>query len=560
MDRDLQDSLMAWTGGGPVEEERLAALLERLRTDATFRVAFTEEIRVLGMLKAAQSPEPRWLDLADELGAPIDAPVADHAFADAVMDKIVVPPRGLLTRLAPTLALAAAVTLLAGAIAWRMMRPSPSINPTPVAASATPAPVLAVISQAGAAQGFTCDGKELHEGDPVLPGRLRLKSGTATLSFFNGATMYLEGESDLDLVSMEKVACRVGRLHVRAEGGAQGFTVTGPRVAVVDLGTEFGFNVGSDGRSAVHVFEGQVEASLLTPEGYTLRSELLDKDQSATALAGAGRLERDTLSAGDFAAAHPLPVRPLPLKSEYPTSVLAAKPWGYWRFEGIENGLAQNEVAGGFPLRISGALTLGDEGTENHALRFPSASDAYAIMDGTWQPESGQDYAIEAWVMPESVRLSALVSLIADEPLEKPEKHYFLLQLMDRSQRWLHPNGSIRFLHRSPPGGSGGVNAFADHPYIPGRWHHLVAQKVGTRLELYVNGRLAGEALADADSAAGAYRLLLGRLKQSQRVRLADARPFVGRLDEVALYDHALTPAEISRHAALGSITPDAPH
>jgi len=574
MDPDLQDFLMAWTGGA-LSEARYAELLTRIASDEAFREQVIAEIRLLGMLKAVQSPEPRWLVLADALthsgsgvppfvGAdqpesgessdqrkrtehPFAAAESEDAFADAVMRKIVMPPSSLFRRLALPVSLVATVAMMAGAgLWWSQKNHSPKPGP---ASQASPA--LAVISEIHG--GLELSGRSLQAGETLSLGRLKMKSGTATLSFYNGATMYLEGETDMDILSMDHVACRLGRLHVRAEGNAAGFTVTAPGVAVVDLGTEFAVNVGSDGRSAMHVFEGQVEASLLSREGYTVRSELLDKDQSATASPGNGKLLRDTLPANDFAAAHPIPVQPLKLDPAYPGEIVSSHPWGYWRFETMENGVIPNEI-GGLPLRISGPLMLSDEANGNHALHFPSAAtDEYALMDGIWQSQPGGDYAVEAWVMPESVRLSALVSLIADESLDLPEKHYFLLQLMDRSQRWLHPNGSIRFLHRSPPGGGGGVNAFADHPYVPGRWHHLVAQKNGTRLELYLNGRLAGEAVADPDDTAGAFRLLLGRLKQSQKVKLTDARPFVGRLDELALYEHPLTPAEIARHYALGS-------
>src|SRR5262249_10841770 len=68
MEPDLQDLLALWLGDHDPGEERRAELLARLRTDTAFRSAFAEEIRLLGMLKAVQSPEPRWLRLEDEVG------------------------------------------------------------------------------------------------------------------------------------------------------------------------------------------------------------------------------------------------------------------------------------------------------------------------------------------------------------------------------------------------------------------------------------------------------------------------------------------------------------
>ncbi len=63
MDADLRDLLSAWLGGKgeTLDAARLDTLLARLRRDESFRRAFVEEIRLLGMLKAVQSTEPRWL-------------------------------------------------------------------------------------------------------------------------------------------------------------------------------------------------------------------------------------------------------------------------------------------------------------------------------------------------------------------------------------------------------------------------------------------------------------------------------------------------------------------
>ena len=67
MEQDLIDLLSIWRGG-EAEPARLEELLSRLRNDAAFLQSFVEEIRLLGMLKAVQSMEPRWLALQDELG------------------------------------------------------------------------------------------------------------------------------------------------------------------------------------------------------------------------------------------------------------------------------------------------------------------------------------------------------------------------------------------------------------------------------------------------------------------------------------------------------------
>ncbi|MHC5544860.1 LamG-like jellyroll fold domain-containing protein, partial [Singulisphaera rosea] len=56
-----------------------------------------------------------------------------------------------------------------------------------------------------------------------------------------------------------------------------------------------------------------------------------------------------------------------------------------------------------------------------------------------------------------------------------------------------------------------------------------------------------------AEHAKRACRLLLGRLKPLPRMAgLGQSRPFVGRMDELALYNHILTPEEVQHHYDLG--------
>src|SRR5207302_5746649 len=113
---------------------------------------------------------------------------------------------------------------------------------------------------------------------------------------------------------------------------------------------------------------------------------------------------------------------------------------------------------------------------------------------------------------------------------------------------------AVRFLDRWPPGEAGGVNVFSRRAFVPALWHHLVAQKTGSALELYLDGRLAGSSPPGADSADPEHvttpcRLLVGRLKQWPVPVNNQIRPFEGRMDELAIYERPLTVEEIRHHA-----------
>jgi hypothetical protein len=105
--------------------------------------------------------------------------------------------------------------------------------------------------------------------DAVPAGTFSLRSGLAQIEFFSGATVIIEGPAELDLESAWRVVCRSGRLRAFVPEPAQGFTIVTPEYEAVDLGTEFALSVGSDGRSEVHVVDGEVR--LDSTDGRELR-------------------------------------------------------------------------------------------------------------------------------------------------------------------------------------------------------------------------------------------------------------------------------------------------
>jgi len=85
-----------------------------------------------------------------------------------------------------------------------------------------------------------------------------LLSGLAQIEFFSGASVIVEGPAKLDLLSEWKVICRSGRLLVSVPEPARGFAVETRDYRAVDLGTEFALSVNHDGKSEVHVLDGEV--------------------------------------------------------------------------------------------------------------------------------------------------------------------------------------------------------------------------------------------------------------------------------------------------------------
>jgi hypothetical protein len=373
-----------------------------------------------------------------------------------------------------------------------------------------------------------------------------------TLTFFNGVMLSLQGPADLDMTSGDRIFCHRGKLRARVPAGAEGFVVMAPGAAVVDLGTEFGLNVADDGTALLMVFEGQAELSVLNAEGHTLRSQLLGRKMAAEVDPGAQRI-REVAGVSDQFVAAPEVIPPaLTLDPSYSNVIRAARPWGYWRFELLADRLVPNEVPGGPSLRAVGPVKLAGAPGANHGVLFgTTTAEQFLDLDGSWSPNPA-GYAVELWALSEGFNASTLVSLIS-RAAEPAQDHSLILELTGVSHFLIHDPCRVRFLERKPAGSTGGINVFSRQMYIPYRWHHFVAQKSHDVLEFYLDGESAGTAQTDPDEGMAACRLLVGRLKSGRQPHLNDIRPFVGRLDELAVYDHPLTREEIRRHHELGS-------
>jgi hypothetical protein len=558
MDQDLQDLLALWRGDHDPGAERREALLARLRADAGFRRLFVEEVRLLGMLRAVQSSEPRWLRLEDEAGWS----AREGLDVEALAQKVLREWRRLRLRRFVLWAGTAAAVLVVTALLLHVRPgdPRPDLPPEPPHEGIK----LATAIQIQGAQWEPGAGATPGEGSVVTSGRLRLRSGRLTLAFFSGASLTIEGPADLELLAADRVFCHHGKLRIRVPRGAEGFTVLAPGYEVVDLGTEFGLNLEPGGKSRVMVFEGQAAVSVLDKDGRSVRGALLDGRRSVDVDPGAGRIQEVPPRPEAFVAIAKFVPAPLELAPAYATEILAAKPWGYWRFERLTDGRVPNEVPDRPALKALGGVGLERSPGGNCWARFRRGNAAQAfLMDGVWAPPRAGGYAVEVWVQadlpsPSAFAQTALVGLIERDSAEA-EKHLAYLELTARGRRSPHEPCAVRFLDRWPADVWGGVDVFSRRTVVPSLWHHVVGQKSGERLELYVDGECVGTSPVKlnagdaADAATAPCYLLVGRLKQWHQ-HPSEVRAFEGRLDELAIYDRPLTPEEIRRHARLGKV------
>lgn len=534
MDADLRDLLAAWLGTADPGDDRRAALLARLRDDVAFRDQFVAEARLLGMLKAVQSPEPRWLRIRDAIDAAAVEPAPDTAFEERVMRAVRSrPARGWRSRAALAAAAVAACVAL-----FAIMRPSSNaVGSRSVVELGTVARAEGVVGNAPA------------EGEIVRTGLLHVTSGRLTLALYNGVSLTVVGPAELDLQAVDRVACAHGKLRARVPVGAEGFTVAAGRAEVVELGADFGLNVEPDGTVRVMTFKGSAAVSLLRDDGRSHLSSMVESNQSAEIDPDAVAIRPIPPRPEDFAGVPESSPTALHLAAAYAAEVGRSQPWSYWRFEALSaEGLTPNERPAQPALRAVGPAQLDGVAGQNRCALFRHDEPFQAfVMEGEWTPPRDSGYAIELWVRSDFAGLRALVSLIAKDGAAD-ENHVALIELTARGDEASYRPCVVRFLDRWPPALRGGVNVFSRRSYIPDRWHHIVAQRNPGSDELFVDGTLVASTPADADPTTVPCRLLIGRLKRTLHPYYIEVRPFAGRIDELAVYERALSSDEIRRH------------
>jgi hypothetical protein len=105
----------------------------------------------------------------------------------------------------------------------------------------------------------------------------------------------------------------------------------------------------------------------------------------------------------------------------------------------------------------------------------------------------------------------------------------------------VRPNGELRFLHRAPLGASSDTDLYSGGIYDDGVWYHAAIVKAADATTLYINGVSAASAADEDAMGAPLQNLAIGVLKHDDLIRY-----FPGAIDEVYLYDRALSQAEVA--------------
>jgi hypothetical protein len=219
--------------------------------------------------------------------------------------------------------------------------------------------------------------------------------------------------------------------------------------------------------------------------------------------------------------------------SSYQQTVMADSPAGYWRLDETTGTTAANTVAGGSVGTYRG-VTLNQPGllaaVADKSVLFNSTTSRVAIPSTTALSPTAR-VTLEAWIKPTAIPAAGGFASI----LTKAES--YSLQFNGPRLEFTIIQGSTRRRAQAPAGAVavGGV-------------YHVVGTYDGTTQRLYVNGtEVATVALTGAIN-ANATAVYIGSWDGTTEL-------FKGTIDEAAVYNTALTAAQVTAHRNAG-ITP----
>lgn len=480
----------------------------------------------------------------------------------------------------PLLALAAAIVFMVGAASFWVGRANPRTRDLPVAVVPAPTgsddlPVEATTSQESLIAGHATlrrsvdvrwpdDAVAFRDGDVLPDGLLTLEAGLAEIDFFCGATLIVEGPAALDLESDWSVRVIEGTLRASVPPAARGFVIRAADSEIVDLGTEFAMSVADD-NAQVAVIDGEVEirgglhdgVHLLTGQQQWLR-ESDAQPPSFDGLSTINDLERrsEIAQRERFEAWRQMSAQ----RSADPRLIAY-----YPITQSVDDRAVVNAAATGAALdaRMVGPVeqTEGRFGDQSKGLQFdrPGAR-ARVRIDGEFSA-----FTFSSWV-----RIDALDqkynALFMGDGYENGEPHWQIRDdgrmmfsvMVDDSQDVRHFNRTDQKivkdagLHRvyfTPP--------FWDSSKA-GQWFHLAAvyDPAKRRVVQYINGQsVSDEPIVDK------FRIETLRIGPAEignwgqpfrKTPWFAVRNLNGSIDELAIYDAALSAAEIHELYEIG--------
>jgi hypothetical protein len=232
-------------------------------------------------------------------------------------------------------------------------------------------------------------------------------------------------------------------------------------------------------------------------------------------------------------------------QSTYAEAVLASQPSGYWRFEDAEGpvrnsaGVAQDGTIGGTATRAVESMNT----VLGSCIRFQAG---HVTVPGSAAVRPSPQYSVEAWVKVEAPTSPSHVISVGRDVVAGT----FSVVYYGCSASGCTLNSELR-LSNSPPLPGTKVNALLPTAELLS-WMHMVVtfDQPAAQMRMFINGNLVNETTVPATSmGANGSNFVIG-------MHEFPGAPyyFRGLIDEVAIYQRALTESEILAHYCAAGI------
>jgi hypothetical protein len=508
------ERLLSQLSDGRLGDDGVQQLEELLVSDATLRRQYVDYCQMHALLRSEHGLLTSW---SATIGQQEEGP--DFS------------PRGWWRNRRLQFRLAAAAIFIAAASSIALLNVK---SPQPPYRGAE----TAVLSKAvGARFAYGVNGDSAPtEGIHLRQGVYELLNGLVEIEYRSGAVLVVRAPASFDLVDDACVRLEDGQLAAQVPKAAIGFRIESPGATVIDLGTEFAVQAIKEKESEVHVFHGEVLVDLHGEKGRSADLLRLVSGEAARVDYFTGMPSGIDLNNQQF-------LRSLREDtSSYAEAIMALNPAVYYRMEptgdgtrlidASMDGTADATIHFGratAPVwtagRVGAALMLGGpaQGTYAAASQYPQAE--------------GDALSAVAWVCARSrPRWASIAKNWAGGDEDHGQFHF-----------GLYDDAGELEAHMVDAGGNEVV--VRDKLPLPlNDWHHVAFVADGTELRLFRNGRQVD---------AKPYHTLhrdprIKALAIGTKLNLAGNAPeerdfnmWDGRLDELAIFNHALTAEQV---------------